>query len=207
MVKSFFIFCSLSIFSTLLLYIVLSLNFSYSEVFSTNFMINHFLFFNVITFGVIVLISYCIRYYILEYMEIDLSMFFFYLTLFVICFINFICSLSLSDFYPYTYEHLFVIFLIAAFISEISFNLRYGKRINPTDSKFYIVHVKKDRHKTFLMNLAVLFTHSNYYSDSDIAKNSFLYPIHSKIIFEVLLGIISYGVVVIFMNVYLKYFF
>lgn len=57
------------------------------------------------------------------------------------------------------------------------------------------------------MNLAVLFTHSNYYSDSDIAKNSFLYPIHSKIIFEVLLGIISYGVVVIFMNVYLKYFF
>lgn len=207
MVKSFFIFSSISIFSTLFLYIVYSFNFSYSEVFSTNFMINHFLFFNVITFGVIVFISYCIRYYILEYMEIDLSMFFFYLTLFVICFINFICSLSLSDFYPYTYEHLFVIFLIAAFISETCFNLRYGKRINPTDSKFYIVHVKNNRHKTFLMNLAVLFTHSNYYSDSDIAKNSFLYPIHSKIIFEVLLGVMSYSVVVISIDIYLKYFF
>ena len=57
------------------------------------------------------------------------------------------------------------------------------------------------------MNLAVLFTHSNYYSDSDIAKNSFLYTIQSKIIFEVVLGIISYSVVVVFMNVYFKYFF
>ena len=94
----------------------------------------------------------------------------FFLTLFVISFINFICSFSSSDFYLYTYEHLFVLFLIAAFISETYFNLRYGKRINPTDSKFYIVHVKKDRRKALLMNLAVLFTHSDYYSDSDIAK-------------------------------------
>ena len=135
------------------------------------------------------------------------TLFFFFLTLFVISFINFICSFSSSDFYLYTYEHLFVLFLIAAFISETYFNLRYEKRINPTDSKFYIVHVKKDRRKTLLMNLAVLFTHSNYYSDSDIAKNSSLYPIQSKIIFEVVLGIISYSVVVVFMNVILNIFF
>lgn len=64
---------NITVFFTLLFYFIFPFNSLYSEVFSTNFIINHFLFFNVITFGIILLISCCIRYYILEYMEIDLS--------------------------------------------------------------------------------------------------------------------------------------
>lgn len=207
MVKSFFIFYSLSIFSTLFFYFIFSFNSFYSEDCSTYFLVKHFLFFNVITFGIILFISYCIRYYILEYIEIDLSMFFFFLTLFIISFINFISSLSLSDFYLYTYLLLSVIFLIAACIGYISFNLRYEKRINPAGPKLYIVHDKIDRYKTFSKDMSVLFNHSNYYSDSDIAKNSLLYPIQFKIIFEVLLGVVSYSIVEFFINIYLKYIF